>query len=167
MRVEELDEDGWERLRELRLRAVRAEPQLYGWAWERESRFQEMHWRLRLRGARWWAAGGETFGADHADIGLVSMISEPGAPPSERHLVALWVGAEARRRGAGGGLVAAAVAAAGEDSDPARATRLTAWVPADPAVGAFWSACGFVPTGEVVASTRAPGGEEERWARRL
>lgn len=157
MHVAVLDPDDWERLRDLRLRSVRAEASL-AWAWGRESAFTENHWRMRLSGARWWAVTR----AD--DVGLVSMIHEPGAPAHERHLTALWVDPAARRHGGGRALVeAAADAARGEG-----ATALTAWAPtADDGLGLFLDATGFVATGEAVVSPRAPGGEEERWSRAL
>jgi len=156
--VAALGPDDWERLRDVRIRSILTEPALT-WAWARESAFKEQHWRLRLSGARWWVA------VDDGDVGLLSLIQEPGAPARERHLTALWVDPAARRRGAGSALVEAAV-------DDARAqdgvVALTVWAPtADDAVGRFLDAVGFTATGEAVAAPRAPGGEEERWSRLL
>jgi GNAT superfamily N-acetyltransferase len=156
VRAERLDPDQWGRLRDVRLRAVLAEPALYGWAWERESSFTERHWRMRLSGGAWWIASDAG-----ADVGVVSLIAEPGAVATDRLLVALWVEPGARRRGGARALVAAAAAEAVAQG----ARTLTAWVPAEgDACRAFWSARGFVPTGEAVAAPRAPGGEEARWS---
>jgi len=110
------------------LRSVVEEADVFGWAAAREGGFRESHWRLRLRGGLWWVADD-----DGADVGLLSMIEEPGAPVTERHLAGLWVAPEARRRGAGRALVATAAEAAAADG----AQRLTAWAHADPAVEVF------------------------------
>lgn len=155
MDVAALAPDDWERLRDVRLRSILTEPAL-AWAWRRESTFKEQHWRLRLGGARWWVA----VDAD-GDVGLGSLIQEPGAPARERHLTALWVDPAARRRGLGRALVDAAARASRHDD----AIALTVWAStADDVLGRFLGAVGFAATGETVASPRALGGEEERWS---
>lgn len=158
MDVTAIGPEDWERLRDLRLRSVLSEQSLR-WAWQRESAFRENHWRMRLGGAQWWVVSSEG-----DDVGLVSMIHEPGAPAHERHLTALWVEPAARRRGAGRALVDAAVAVAMADG----VVAVTVWAStADDVLGRFLDDVGFAATGEAVASPRAVGGEEERWSRVL
>ncbi|WP_225754537.1 GNAT family N-acetyltransferase [Actinotalea sp. Marseille-Q4924] len=156
MRVDELTEGDWRRLQSLRLRCVVEQPDVFGWALAREGGFLESHWRLRLRGATWWAVVAD----DGADVGLLSMIEEPGAPAGERHLAGLWVAPEARRRGAGRALVAAAA----EGAAACGASRVTAWAPDDAGVAAFLARCGLRPTGERVPSPHAATGVDVRWA---
>ncbi|MDT0166196.1 GNAT family N-acetyltransferase [Actinotalea sp. AC32] len=156
MRVSRIDEDEWQRLRDVRLRAVTGEPEVYGWALARETAFREQHWRMRLRGAPWWVAqdGGE-------DVGLVQLVVEPGSPPDERHVLGLWVDPRHRRSGHGAALVHAVVDAARADG----AARVTAWVPEGDVVERLAAAVGFVPTGERVPAPRRPDVAEVRWVR--
>lgn len=158
MRVVRLGEDDWETLREIRLRSLTEDRPVLGSA-AREQGFAETHWRMRLRGSPWFVAL-----HDARPVGLVSLIAEPGAPPEERHVTALWVAPEARGSGAGEGLLAAVGEAAVADG----AVRLTAWVRAgDDAAAATFTAAGFAPSGVRVPVPRDPSLVEERWSRDL
>lgn len=183
MHAQPLTEDDWACLAQLRLAAVHAEPEVFGWALPREGGFTERHWRLRLRGASWWAAVtapdvgpdavvgpdaavGRVDGAGAAPgaaVGLLSLMREPGAPETELHLMALWVAPEHRRRGAARALVQAAAVAAGA----AGADRVTTWAHEAPDVDGLLRACGFRQTGERVAAPRDPSRAEVRWERQL
>lgn len=152
-----LTEDDWERLRDLRLTALRTDPDAFGSSLAREEGFREMHWRMRLRGSPWWVDVD-----DGADVGLVCVIEEPGAPPGERHVVSLWVAPGHRRRGVGVRLLDAAAAWSAAQG----ATSLTVWVtdgngPAD----ALYERAGFAPTGVVTPLPRDPSRTETQWAR--
>src|SRR5665647_119503 len=71
MRVDRLTEDDWERLRDIRLRALTTDGAAYGSSLEREQGFKESHWRMRLRASPWFVAVvGEQM------VGLVCVISE-------------------------------------------------------------------------------------------
>lgn len=157
--IERLTEDDWERLRDLRLRALRSDGEAFGSSLAREEGFREMHWRMRLRASPWYVAV-----HDGRDAGLVCVIEEPGAEPSERHVVSLWVAPEVRRRGVARSLLDAAA----EGAAAVGATRLTLWRLADQeGAGAAYRACGFAPTGEAVPLHRDPSRVEERWAREI
>ncbi|NCT90738.1 GNAT family N-acetyltransferase [Cellulomonas sp. APG4] len=157
--IRALDEDDWERLREVRLAALRESPDVFGSSLAREEGFREPHWRMRLRGSPWWLA---SRGQD--DVGLVSLIQEPGAPADQRHVVALWVAPGARRLGVASALVEAVVQHAADDG----AAGVTLWLVEDnDTAAALYRAHGFVPTGERMALVRDPSRLEERWRREL
>lgn len=157
--IRALDEDDWERLRDLRLAALRDAPDAFGSSLAREEGFREMHWRMRLRGSPWWCAS-----RGQADVGLVSLIQEPGAPVQDRHMIGLWVAPDARRLGAGSALVSAVVQHAADDG----AAAVTLWLVEDnDTAAALYRAHGFTPTGERMALVRDPSRLEERWRREL
>lgn len=159
VRVELLQEDDWERVAAVRLRALRESPSAFASSIAREESFREMHWRMRLRSAPTWVAV-----VDGADGGLVGAIEEPGAPPGERHVVSLWVAPEVRRRGAGRallGVVEQWAAAEGADT-------LTLWsIEGNDAAAALYEACGWVASDVTMAMPRDPSVVERRWARTL
>jgi ribosomal protein S18 acetylase RimI-like enzyme len=97
-------EDDWERVREIRLRALADAPFAFGSTFEEERERPKRFWRDRL-----WSAGTATFVAvdEGRSVGLVSVFFE-----GERraHLVSMWVSPEARREGIGGALVDTALA---------------------------------------------------------
>jgi GNAT superfamily N-acetyltransferase len=157
--VVQVGEDDWERIRDVRLDALRADPQAFGSSIERELAFKEMHWRMRARSSPWFLAvdGG-------AVIGLVCAIHEPGAPDDNRHVVGMWVRPEHRDRGVGRELVEAVAAWASQDG----ARTLSLWLldGNDPGA-ALYRRCGFEPTGERTPLPRDPTLTEHRWERVL
>jgi GNAT superfamily N-acetyltransferase len=90
--MERLGADEWERLRDIRLRALVDEPDAFGSSIEREGAHSEADWRRVLGLGPWWVAV-----ADGEDVGLVA-----GGTPEEasvRWVYSMWV--DARYRGAG------------------------------------------------------------------
>jgi len=139
--VTRLDEDDWERLAEIRLRALRSDPEAFASSLAREELFREQHWRMRLRSSPWWVATPQGAPA----VGLACLIEEPGSPSTDRHLVALWVAPEARNRGVGTALLAEASREASE----AGAETLSLWVREDNAAALrLYDTLGFAATGE-------------------
>lgn len=156
MIVEPLHEDDWERLAAIRLAALRTDADAFGSSLAREEGFKESHWRMRLRSSAWFVAVD-----DGADVGLTSVIREPGAEDHERHLVAFWVRPEARGRGAGRALLDAAATWATTNG----AARLTLWlVRGNEGAAATYRSAGFAPTGESMPLPRDPSRTEDRWA---
>ncbi len=155
MHVEELTEDDWATLRDVRLRAVEAEPDLYGRARDREQRFAEGHWRMRLRAAPWFVAF-----ADGRAVGLVGLIEEPGAPEDDRHAMGLWVAADARRHGAAMALLDAAEARAARDG----ARHVSVWVTDDDAAAqGLCERRGYMGTGVRAPTPGDAARTDERW----
>lgn len=150
-----LHEDDWQSLRDIRLVALRTDPDVFGSSLAREEGFREAHWRMRLRGSPWFAAALEGVLA-----GVVCVISEPGAPAERRHLVSMWVHPDRRGAGLGGALLDAAVHEARADG----AAAVSLWlVEGSTVAAALYSSRGFAPTGERMALARDPSREEERW----
>jgi len=104
--VERMGPGGWERVRAVRLRALRDAPDAFGTTLAEDEARPAPEWRLRLEdpdGATFVAAEGGR------DVGLVvgqAYDGEDGAAG----LFAMWVAPEARGRGLGGALVDAVVA---------------------------------------------------------
>ncbi|GEA88746.1 GNAT family N-acetyltransferase [Cellulomonas cellasea] len=139
--VARLDEDDWERLAEIRLRALRSDPEAFASSLAREELFREQHWRMRLRSSPWWLVTEEGSEA----VGLACLIEEPGSPSTDRHVVALWVAPEARRRGVGTALLDAVE----REALGAGAETLSLWVREDNAAALrLYDGLGFEPTGE-------------------
>lgn len=157
--IRQVDEDDWQTVRDVRLRALRESPEVFGSSLAREERFAESHWRMRLRTSATWVA------LDDAGEprGLASLVQEPGSPEDDRHVVYLWVAPEVRRQGLGWSLLDAAVR--GGAAQGARTVSL--WVVDDngSAVDLFVRA-GFARTGERHALLRDPDRTEERYERR-
>jgi len=139
--IERVREEAYERVRELRLRALRDAPDAFLSTYEREIAMTPDQWRARL------GPGTVTFlgRREGADVGMVSGIPHP-EHPGDAALVAMWVAPEARGAGLGGALVAAVV-------DWARAggyrrVRLDVADANEPAIR-LYARMGFAPTGSV------------------
>jgi len=156
--IRRADEDDWQTVRGVRLRALRESPDAFGSSLAREERFAESHWRMRLRTSATWVA------VDDGDEprGLVSLVQEPGSPEDDRHIVSLWVAPEARRRGIGWSLLDVVVrAGAAED-----AKTVSLWVVDDNASAVdLYVRAGFTRTGERQVLPRDPDRTEERYVR--
>lgn len=160
VQTREMQEDDWQTVRDVRLRALREDPEVFGSSLAREEMFAETHWRMRLRSARTWVS----LDAGGTARGLVGMIEEPGSPKSDRHVVQLWVAPEARRHGVGWSLLDAVRAAAVADG----ATTVSLWVvDGNHAAGDLFVRAGFVRTQERHKLTRDPTQSEERLVLRL
>lgn len=153
-------EDDWARVRDIRLRALREDAFAFGSSLEREERFKEKHWRMRVRTVPTWLAASE----DGTVHGLVSMLQEPGSPTDDRHIVGLWVAPESRRRGVAWALVDAVRQAAIKDG----ARTVSLWlVDGNHAAGDLYVRAGFARTGERMALPRDPDIKEERYVLNL
>jgi len=153
-------EDDWRLMQEVRLRALREDPDVFGSSLPREERFRESHWRMRTRSSPSWIALDDT----GTGRGIVGMIQEPGSPDDDRHVVSLWVAPEVRRRGIGWTLLDTVRQAATEDG----ARTLSLWVVDEnhPAVDLYVRA-GFTRTGERHEGQRDPSQVEERYVLQL
>ncbi|MCC2308486.1 GNAT family N-acetyltransferase [Cellulomonas chengniuliangii] len=157
VRVEQLSEDEWEVLRDIRLRALWQSPQAFGASLARDQRFQESHWRMRLRSSHWFVA---RTASEVAPVGLVCMITEPGSPVDDRHVVSLWVDPGYRSQGIGGALLRRVA----DEAVGTGATTLSLWVVDDnDAACALYTGFGFVPTGASQPHPRDPARSEVRF----
>ncbi|MEZ0447454.1 GNAT family N-acetyltransferase [Cellulomonas sp. ICMP 17802] len=156
MIVQQVGENDWQLVQGVRLRALREDPDVFGAALEREERFVESHWRMRLRTSTTWIA------VDDGGVGrgIVTMLQEPGSPVDDRHVVSLWVAPEARRQGLGWALLDAVRQAA--EADDARTVSL--WlVDGNHAAGDLYVRAGFTRTGERQVLPRDASQTEERY----
>jgi GNAT superfamily N-acetyltransferase len=148
--IVQLGERDGERLREVRLRALRDSPDSFWATYDKESELPPEKWAERLTDprSRWWVAEA----GDGVDVGLVCVfLEEPGA-----HLGSMWVAPEARGEGVGSRLVDEAVSWA--RTTGAEQVRLWA-VDGNHAARALYARKGFVPTGETGTITREPSGQ--------
>jgi ribosomal protein S18 acetylase RimI-like enzyme len=158
--ISRVAEDDWAAVQEVRLRALREDPDVFGSSLAREEMFVESHWRMRIRGAATWVLLDD----DGTPRGLVGMIQEPGSATHDRHVVQLWVAPEVRRHGCGWALLDAVRTAAVAEG----ATTLSLWVVDDNhAAGDLVVRAGFVRTKERQALPRDPSRTEERLVLRL
>lgn len=158
MDVEQLTEDDWEVLKGIRLQSLQEGPPRLAAALDREWGFKETHWRMRLRGAPWLVAR-----TGRRVVGLVSVISEPGAPAEERHLMALW-SSERAEPGTDEALVAAAEDLARSEG----ATLMTVWIAdGDEAEREVFERAGYAASGVRMPIPRDRLRREERWTKSL
>lgn len=141
--------------REIRLDALRADPDAFASTYEREVGFERADWERRLTGT-----GDRAFctfidevdgrAVATAGIGYTEWDTAP-------MLIAMWVRPEARGAGSGRRLVAAALDWAAERNEPA----VVLWVVKDnDAAIKLYTACGFVPTGRTDTVPSNPCAEE-------
>jgi ribosomal protein S18 acetylase RimI-like enzyme len=159
VQIRRVQEDDWAVVRDVRLRALREDPGVFGSSLAREEMFAEPHWRMRVRGAATWVVDD-----DGTPRGLVGMIQEPGSPTSDRHIVQLWVAPEVRRQGLGWALLDTVKEAARAEG----AATVSLWVvDGNHAAGDLVVRAGFERTNERHALTRDPSQVEERLVLRL
>ena len=143
MEIRRTTEDDWERLRDVRLRALAEAPYAFGSTLERERDRTEAGWREWAGRGRW--GNGVTFVADEGDrfVGLASGFPEEDEPDAV-HIVAMWVDPSVRRTGLARALIDAVVAWARD----AEAKAVHLWVADgnDPA-SALYHSYGLQPTG--------------------
>lgn len=153
--ISRVAEDDWASVQEVRLRALREDPEVFGSSLAREEMFAESHWRMRIRGAATWVLLDD----DGTPRGLVGMIQEPGSATHDRHVVQLWVAPEVRRHGCGWALLDTVRTAAAAEG----ATSVSLWVVDDNhAAGDLFVRAGFVRTKERQALPRDLSRTEER-----
>ncbi len=155
-----MDEDDWAAVRDVRLRALREDPDAFGSSLAREEMFRETHWRMRVRTTPTWLATDD----DGTGRGMVSVLIEPGSPVDDRHVVALWVAPEVRRRGLGWSLLDTVRGHAVAEG----ARTVSLWVVDDNHAAAdLYVRSGFTRTGERHALQRDPDRTEERYVLQL
>jgi RimJ/RimL family protein N-acetyltransferase len=157
--VRRIREDEGLALRDVRLRALAADPSAFGSTWEREAAFDEAEWHDRARRS----AGGDeraTFVAERDGrwVGLVGGYRpHPGSPRVE--LISMWTVPAQRGHGIGRRLVEAVV-------DHARTTgaaQVDLWVMRDnPIAVALYESCGFRP-GEGERPPTSDACRDEHW----
>lgn len=150
--IAEFGADEWERLKTVRLRALRDAPDAFGSSYERESAFTPEKWLERLTGS-WWRVAV----VDGADAGLVCVRVEEGTA----HLLSMWVAPEARNRGVGSLLVDAAI----EHARGQGLEEMELWcVDHNTAARALYTRKGFTPTGKTMALPSNPDIPESHYA---
>jgi len=132
--------EDWERVRDVRVRALADAPFAYGSRLEEEQDRPESFWRSRLEhqaAATFLAIDG------HETVGLVRTLVAPEDVTSAE-LISMWVAPHARGQGVGRQLVAAVVEwAAHHDS-----TSVQLWVTeTNAAARRLYESCGFVLSG--------------------
>jgi ribosomal protein S18 acetylase RimI-like enzyme len=156
VRIQQAVENDWPLVRDVRLRALREDPGVFGASLPREERFLESHWRMRLRTSTTWIA------VDDQGVGrgIVTMMQEPGSPVDDRHVISLWVAPESRRGGVGWLLLDAVRRAAAEQD----ARTVSLWLlDGNHAAGDLFVRAGFTRTGERQVVPRDPSQTEERY----
>jgi GNAT superfamily N-acetyltransferase len=144
MEIRPTTEDDWERLRDVRLRALAEAPSAFGSTLARERGRTEAEWRQWAgrgrtgRGVTFVAEDGERF------VGLAGGYPEEEHPEAV-HLVSMWVDPAERQGGLGRALVDAVVGWARDRG----ALMVNLWVTDGngPAI-ALYRSCGFQPTGQ-------------------
>ena len=153
VKVELIDPSSWERLREIRLRALTDTPDAFGSSRAREEGQDEAQWYQLASTGRWWVAVTDAGGAEHprreGDVGLVAA----GHRRSDAALwvYSMWVEPSWRGRGVATPLLDAVVGWAREE----RASMIGLDV-ADraPRARRFYERYGFVANGVVFAMPR-------------
>ena len=141
--IRDTTEDDWRLLRTIRLRALEDSPDAFASDYGAELRHDEEQWREWLRRDLWLLAFEN--GTAPAPVGIIAATREPSAPARDPFLSSLWVDPWHRRRGIARGLVEAAV----ERVATAGATAVSLWVlDGNEKAHQFYTAIGFVPTGE-------------------
>ncbi len=138
----------WQRLREVRLRALREEPDAFGSTHAGELTLDDASWQARASsGRQFFALDGERV------VGTAAGWAEPVGPADARCLVGMWVDPEYRGHGLAGRLVDAVASWA--RADGARTLRLEVAL-GNSAARAAYLRRGFLATGEIVAMPRDP-----------
>ncbi len=145
MNLAYLEPDDWERYRDIRLLALRTDPDAFYSTAEDSGKFTEKEWRRRLSEPQCVTMVVTDDAGD--DVGLAAALpyDEVDARPGDFQLVAMWVAPSARRSGASKLLLEAAIAHARERS----ARRLVLWVAwGNLRAEALYQQYGFKRTGE-------------------
>jgi GNAT superfamily N-acetyltransferase len=145
MPIRAATEDEWERIRDLRLRALRDAPDAYGSTYEREAEETEQGWRGWVRG--WDGADDQALFVSEEDDGWngLALGVRWRAHPDLANLYAMWVAPDARRAGRGRALVEAVRAWAAERG---ASTLHLCVTDSNEGAATMYERCGFVPTGE-------------------
>lgn len=130
----------WARVREVRLRALTADPQAFGQDWSTESAYTEEQWRERIDEAAWFLAV-----KDDAPIGIIITRWEADSPENEREFQGMWVQKDFRKAGVARELADSVFTWAKEDG----ADTVTLYVsPENMPAMSLYEDLGFSDTGE-------------------
>ena len=139
MEIQRLDIDDWQRLKQVRLAALKNAPQAFDSTYKDESKYLEADWRRQIQELA-------TFTAidDGKDIGMVRAVVSY-ADTRTAFLIPMWVAPNGRGTGAGEMLIGAVLNWARQSGF----TRIELDVADDnaPAI-ALYERCNFLPTGE-------------------
>lgn len=165
MAIRRLTADDWEQYRDIRLDALRTDPDAFASTFERESAFDEDMWRGRIStgpDGRAMAAFIDADETGETSLGTAAVLfTEHHSAPM---LVAMWVRPEARGAGSARRLVDAAC----EWAITQEQKQIVLWVVRDNASAiALYSKCGFAPTGATDTLPSNPCAEELEMIRDL
>ncbi|HEY7659349.1 MAG TPA: GNAT family N-acetyltransferase [Actinomycetota bacterium] len=133
----------WERVRDLRLRALADAPDAFGSTLELERDHDESAWIAWVQG--WEGARNRFLVAETAESWLGMAVGSREAGEVDAHLYGMWVEPAWRRRGVGRALVDGVVEWARADGVRALVLGVTE---GNDGAADLYSACGFVDTGE-------------------
>lgn len=159
LRLRQIRPGEGERLRDIRLRALREAPGAFASTFESESRRTDPEWEEAVRR---WSSGDSsvTFVAEVEGrwVGIVA-VRRQRASPRVAELLSMWVDPAIRRAGAGRQLVDEAVGWARR----AGAEVVELWVASgNEAAAAFYALAGFAATGDRQPLPSDPNSEELR-----
>ncbi len=147
--IREVGADGWPAMRDIRLAALRDDPQAFASTYEREAAFAEADWQRRIAGGGSFLAYAPELGPGPAGI-AGGFESGPGTV----ELVSMWVRPQARGRGIGQALVGAVAGWARARG----AVRMHLWVAENnDNARLLYERCGFRPTAERQPLPSSPG----------
>ena len=147
--VEVLEQDSWERLREIRLASLTQNPEAFGAKLSLEAKYLENHWRERMERNTFCVAS-----ISGKDVGVMFVEDGPGDFGVTCWLSGCWVSQELR----GQGVMRAFI----EFVDSQKLVRnwnthgLGAWTDNHVAIAAY-QRLGFISVGDPQPSTRQPG----------
>lgn len=156
--VEELSENDWARLRDIRLAALKNDGQAFGGNLEAESAFDEMAWREKFK-----IFTGVIASVESADVGFMSVENLKGDFGATCWVGSCWVRPEFRRTGV--------LQALFDYLDSQAVQRdwliqgLGVWIDNEIAIKAY-EKLGFEKMGERQESTRKPGMYYQRMIRK-
>lgn len=102
--ITRLPQERWREYRELRLAALKTDPEAFSSSYEEEAKFSVGKWKERMKGVVFALAEGEP-------IGMVGYAFKDKAKTSHiAHVYSVYVAPEHRGKGVGGALLKAAIA---------------------------------------------------------
>lgn len=133
--------DHWGLVREIRLRALSADPAAFGQSWETESAYDDDVWKARVSEAAWFLAVVD----EDTPVAVVASRHEEDSPETERELQAMWVQSNQRGHGLAHDLADAVEEWAREDG----ASVLALYVhPSNEPAVKLYESLGFSATGD-------------------
>jgi len=149
IKVEELSPGDWQRLRDIRLAALRNDGHAFGGNLEVESAMTEDEWRAKFE-----IFTGLVAVLHGADIGFMSVENLNGDFGTTCWIGSCWVGSEHRRKGALRALFGYVDEVSHERNW--KVQGLGVWIDNDGAITAY-EKLGFIQKGDPQESTRKPG----------